>query len=270
MANKLGKGLLDLLGENYVDINTDLDGEAIVDVNLKEIKPNPYQPRKIFNEEQIEELALSIKEHGVFQPIILKKVTNGYIIVAGERRYRACKSLGLETIPAIIREYNQAKVAEIALLENLQREDLNSIEEAEAYKQIMKELEITQEELAKRIGKSRSYVTNMLGLLTLPKQVQALVLENKMTMGHARALSKLSDKRKINILARQVVEKGLSVRQTEELTSKNKKKNPVNKVDYSDLEKKLKEKGFNATITSNKITLKGDINELVDVLLGIK
>lgn len=268
MANKVGKGLLDLLGENYVDINTEFDGEAIIDVKLKEIKPNPYQPRKIFNEEQIDELAASINEHGVFQPIILKKVTNGYIIVAGERRYRACKKLGLETIPAIIREYNQAKVAEIALLENLQREDLNSIEEAEAYKQIMKELEITQEELAKRIGKSRSYVTNMLGLLNLPKQVQALVLENKMSMGHARALSKLSDKRKINILARQVVEKGLSVRQTEDLANQNKKKNPVKKHDFKELENKLKEKGFNAIITPNKITLKGDVNELVNILLG--
>lgn len=268
MVNKLGKGLADLLGENYIDVDLNTDGEVIVDVSLKDIKPNPYQPRKIFNEGQIDELAASIKEHGVFQPIILKKVTNGYIIVAGERRYRACKKLGLESIPAIIREYNQAKVAEIALLENLQREDLNSIEEAEAYKQIMNELGITQEELAKRIGKSRSYVTNMLGLLTLPKAVQQLVLENKMTMGHARALSKLSDKKRINQLARQVVEKGLSVRQTEELTSKNKKKTQVKENDYSILESKLKELGFDASITSNKVLLKGNVEEIVKKLLG--
>lgn len=268
MANKLGKGLSDLLGENYIDIDLDVDGEVIVDVLLSEIKPNPYQPRKVFNDEQIDELAASIKEHGVFQPIILKKVTNGYIIVAGERRYRACKKLGLEKIPAIIREYNQAKVAEIALLENLQREDLNSIEEAEAYRQIMSELGITQEELAKRVGKSRSYVTNMLGLLTLPKAVQQLVLENKMTMGHARALSKLNDKKKINQLARQVVEKGLSVRQTEELANKNKKNKVVVKTDYSNLEEKLKQKGFDAVISNNKVLLKGDVEKIVKEILG--
>ena len=132
----------------------------------------------------------------------------------------------------------------------------------------MSELGITQEELAKRVGKSRSYVTNMLGLLTLPKAVQQLVLENKMTMGHARALSKLNDKKKINQLARQVVEKGLSVRQTEELTSKCKKNKPVIKTDYSNLEKKLKQKGFNAVISDNKVLLKGDVEKIVKEILG--
>jgi ParB family chromosome partitioning protein len=161
---KKARTLTDLLHEHHVD--DVLEGETIEEIRLDEIKPNPFQPRRIFDEEKIDELAQSIKEHGVFQPIILKKVKTGYIIVSGERRYRAALKVGLSTIPSIIRQYEEAKVAEIALAENLQRENLTPIEEAEAYKIIMKSLKLTQVELAKKVGKSRSHVTNTLVWVT--------------------------------------------------------------------------------------------------------
>lgn len=270
-----GRGLAELFAENYVDIDQVNDGELVVDIKLSEIKPNPYQPRKIFNQEKIDELAQSIKEHGVFQPIILKKATSGYIIVSGERRYRASKQLNLETIPAIVREYNQAKVAQIALIENLQREDLNPLEEAEAYKTIMKELNITQQELADKIGKSRSYVTNTIGLLVLPKTVQAQVLGGLISMGHARALSKLKDSKRIKMIAEQIVQKGLSVRQVEELTKDEVKARVVAKkptVSYLEYEKALNKKGLNVKITQGKVVIKsnGDVMDIVKLLLGDK
>jgi ParB family chromosome partitioning protein len=206
----------DLLSEHHVD--DVLEGEIIDEIQLSEIKPNPFQPRRIFDEDKINELAQSIKEHGVFQPIILKKVKQGYIIVSGERRFRAAQKVGLKSIPSIVRQYEEAKVAEIALAENLQRENLTPIEEAEAYKIVMNNLHLTQAELASKIGKSRSHVTNTLGLLNLPQEVQQMLLSSQISMGHARALSKLEDDKKIIKLAHSIVEKQLSVRQIEELT----------------------------------------------------
>jgi ParB family transcriptional regulator, chromosome partitioning protein len=206
----------DLLSEHHVD--DVLEGEVIDEIQLSEIKPNPFQPRRIFDEDKINELAQSIKEHGVFQPIILKKVKQGYIIVSGERRFRAAQKVGLKSIPSIVRQYEEAKVAEIALAENLQRENLTPIEEAEAYKIVMNNLHLTQAELASKIGKSRSHVTNTLGLLNLPQEVQQMLLSSQISMGHARALSKLEDDKKIIKLAHSIVEKQLSVRQIEELT----------------------------------------------------
>ena len=185
------------------------------------MRPNPYQPRKVFNDEALKELAESIKEHGVIQPIIVKKSIKGYEIVAGERRVRACKMIGLEKIPAIIRPFTDEQMMEIALLENLQRENLNAIEEAHAYKSLLEKLNITQEELSKKVGKSRSHVTNIIGLLRLPKAVQDMVANETISMGHARVLSKLEDDNKIIELANKIVEKNLSVRDIEKMAEDN-------------------------------------------------
>ncbi|MBU1141783.1 MAG: ParB/RepB/Spo0J family partition protein [Firmicutes bacterium] len=222
---KTARSLSDLLQEHHVD--DVLEGEVIDEIQLEEIKSNPFQPRRIFDEEKINELAQSIKEHGVFQPIILKKVKQGYIIVSGERRYRAAQIVGLKTIPSIIRQYEESKVAEIALAENLQRENLTPIEEAEAYKVVMNNLRLTQAELAIKIGKSRSHVTNTLGLLNLPDEVQQMLLTNQISMGHARALSKLENTVQIIKLAHLIIEKQLSVRQIEEMTKVEIKTNKI-------------------------------------------
>ena len=194
----LGKGLEELFNSEVLDysaveekILTETPKEEIVNIKLSELRANPYQPRKNFDEQALEELASSIKEHGVFQPIIVKKSIKGYEIIAGERRVKASQMAGLEEIPAIVRDFNDTQMMEIALLENLQREDLSAIEEANAYKKLQETLILTQEELATRLGKSRSHITNMLGLLTLPEDIQKQVVDKQISMGHARVLSKL-------------------------------------------------------------------------------
>ena len=226
----LGKGLEQLFNSENLDLNSfektvyeTATNEEIIEVNLNDLRPNPYQPRQVFNDEALNDLALSIKEHGVFQPIIIKKSIKGYEIIAGERRVRASKIAGLKTIPAIIRNLNDEQMMEIALLENLQRENLSAIEEAKAYKSMIEKLNITQDELSKKVGKSRSHITNILGLLRLPKEVQEMVANNKISMGHARVLSKLEDESKIIEIARQIVDKKIPVRELEQETEKVKK-----------------------------------------------
>jgi ParB family transcriptional regulator, chromosome partitioning protein len=262
--DKKPRTLTDLLKEHHVD--DVLDGEVIDEIALAEIKPNPFQPRRIFDQEKIDELAQSIREHGVFQPIIIKKQKDGFIIVSGERRYRAAQIVGLKTIPSIIRQYEASKVAEIALAENLQRENLTPIEEAEAYKVVMNHLSLTQAELAHKIGKSRSHVTNMLGLLNLPPETQNMLLTSQISMGHARALSKLENSEQINKLAKIIVAKQLSVRQVEELTQTEDKTNKIRRTPrtrYVSEEKKLttylKHK---VKIDDKKITIYYEENEL--------
>lgn len=220
------KTLEDLLKEN---VTAEDYKEEILELPLDKIKPNPYQPRYVFSDEELNDLAKSIKEHGVIQPIIVKKMNGYYSIIAGERRYRASKLAQQSTIPAIVRQYEKSKMIELALIENLQRENLSAIEEAKAYNQIMRELDLTQKEVAERVGKTRSYVTNMLGLLNLPETVLKLVDEKKLSMGHARALSKLLDKERIISLANEVVKKDLSVREVERLVLNEEKKNPTKK-----------------------------------------
>ena len=224
----LGRGLEQLFSDENINTFEDIENDivdnarannSIVELNLDELRPNPYQPRKKFDEEALNELAASIKEHGVFQPIIVKKTIKGYDIVAGERRFRASKKAGLTTIPAIIEEFSDDEMMQISLLENLQREDLTAIEEAKAYKSIIEASNITQDELAKRVGKSRSHITNILGLLNLPKKVQDMVLKDQISMGHARCLSKLSDPDVINTMAEMIIEKGISVREIEDIIS---------------------------------------------------
>ena len=194
----LGKGLEQLFNNEGLDFSKieekiieETSKDEIVHLKLSELRSNPYQPRLYFDEEALQELADSIKEHGVFQPIIVKKSVKGYEIVAGERRVKASIKAGLETIPAIIKDFSDEDMMQIALLENLQRENLSAIEEAKAYYDIINSLKITQDELAKRVGKSRSHITNMIGLLRLPLNVKKMINTKKITMGHARVLSKL-------------------------------------------------------------------------------
>lgn len=254
---KNARTLSDLLQEHHVD--DVLEGEVIDEIQLLEIKSNPFQPRRIFDEEKINELAQSIKEHGVFQPIILKKVKEGFIIVSGERRFRAAQIVGLKTIPSIIRQYEESKVAEIALAENLQRENLTPIEEAEAYRVVMNNLKLTQAELATKIGKSRSHVTNTLGLLNLPDEVQQMLLTSQISMGHARALSKLEDIVQIIKLAHRIIDKQLSVRQIEELTKIEIKTNKIKRTlepKYKTQEKQLADMlGHRVKIDDKKIVI---------------
>ena len=222
----LGRGLEELFNSDNLDLERmesqiyeSATKEEIVEIPISELRVNPYQPRKYFNDEALAELAASIKEHGVFQPIIVKQSIKGYEIVAGERRFRASKMAGLEKIPAIIRAFTDEQMMEIALLENLQRENLSAIEEAIAYKNMIEQLSLTQDELARKVGKSRSHITNILGLLRLPKEVQQMVAEDKISMGHARVLSKLESDEKIIEMAHQIVDSKLPVRELEEMTS---------------------------------------------------
>lgn len=230
MENKkraLGRGLEQLFNNENLDLNISpvekqiyetANREEIIEVNLDDLRVNPYQPRKVFNDEALNDLASSIKEHGVFQPIIIKKSIKGYDIIAGERRVRASKLAGKKTIPAIVRSFTDEEMMEIALLENLQRENLNAIEEAEAYHTMIIKLGITQDELAQKVGKSRSHITNLLGILRLPEQVQTMVSDGKISMGHARVLSKIEDKEQIINLAQKITEEKLPVREVENLT----------------------------------------------------
>ncbi len=218
----LGKGLEQLFSNEVInfenfekDIVTNTPKNDITEIKISDIRSNPYQPRKTFNESSLKELADSIKEYGIIEPIIVKKSVKGYELIAGERRTKAAKLAGLETIPAVIKDFNDQEMMEIALIENIQREDLNPIDEAFAYQKIIELSKMTQEEFAKKFGKSRSYVTNMLGLLNLPENVKELVKKHEISMGHARALSKISDDAKVSELASRIVSEDLSVRDLE-------------------------------------------------------
>lgn len=280
----LGRGLEELFNNEPIEyeqieekIQESTPKDAIVEVNISELRSNPYQPRKVFDEEALQELADSIKEHGVFQPVILKKSIKGYEIVAGERRVKASSMAGKTTIPAIIRDFSDTEMMEIALLENLQRENLNAIEEAQAYRKLLDELKITQDALAQRLGKSRSHITNMLGLLGLPEMVKTFVLEEKISMGHARVLSKIEDDEKVLELANKVIKENLSVRQVEDLAVDEdyKKKNMVNKrtknSEFKYVEENLCDKyGTKVKIKKNKIEISfvnnNDLNRILEIM----
>lgn len=289
MENKkraLGRGLEELFNSDNLDLETieqqiyeNVSKEEIIDVKINELRPNPYQPRKIFKEESLKELADSIKEHGVFQPIIIKKSIKGYEIIAGERRVRASKLIGNETIPAIIRDFSDEQMMEIALLENLQRENLNIIEEAEAYKNMLEKLNLTQDELANKVGKSRSHITNILGILRLPKEVRNLIEDNKLSMGHARVLSKLESDEKILEVANKIVESKLPVREVEHLVDGNEyvrkikieRKNREVNQDMKYVENLLSEKlDSKVRIKEHKIeitfTNTADLNRILEVI----
>jgi ParB family transcriptional regulator, chromosome partitioning protein len=212
MAKGLGKGLNALFPDASLT-----KAEAIENIRLKSIKVNPYQPRKIFDENAIQELSESIKEHGILQPIIVRKVGTVFEIVVGERRFRAAKMAGLTEIPAVVRQLSDEESMEMAILENLQREDLTPIEEAEAYQKLMDNLNLTQEQLAFRLGKSRPHIANHVRLLSLPDKVRSLITEGKLSMGHGRTLLGLRKKEQILLIAEKTINEGLNVRQLEKL-----------------------------------------------------
>ena len=281
----LGMGLEELFNNEQLDLDkfeekivSVTPKEEVIELKLSELRPNPYQPRKVFDAEKLQELANSIKEHGVFQPIIVKKSIKGYEIIAGERRYKASQLAGKETIPAIVRDFTDENMMEIALLENLQRENLNSIEEATAYQKLLASLKVTQEELANKLGKSRSHITNMLGLLELPEEVKNLIAEEKITMSHARVLSKMKDKDEIINLANKIVDENLNVRAIEQASQnptvekKHKLKIKVKKEsEYKYIEESISEKlGTKVKINDKKIlisfTNNNDLNRILEIL----
>ena len=280
----LGRGLEQLFNTDNLNMDQiekqiyeETSNEEIIEININELRPNPYQPRQVFDETALDELASSIKEHGVFQPIIVKKSIKGYEIIAGERRYRASKKAGLTKIPAIIRSFTDEQMMEIALLENLQRENLNAVEEAKAYQSLIDNLHITQEELSRRVGKSRSHITNMLGLLRLPTTVQQMINDKKLTMGHARVLSKLEDETQILNMAEQIVKEKKSVRVVEEMS---KQEEVIHKVkmprrrentEYKYVEELLRDKlDAKVKIKEKKIEISftnvADLNRILEIL----
>ena len=246
----LGKGLSALMGDDLPALNPTENQilptqilDKIVTVLIDSLVPSPFQPRKDFNEAALNDLVESIREKGILQPLLVRpdpKRKDGYEIIAGERRFRASKKAGLQEVPVIIKQFDDKTALEVALIENLQREDLNVIEEAEAYRRLLKEYQYTQEELSRVVGKSRSYVANMMRLLDLPKSIQKMLTEKQMTVGHARSLLTVENPEKI---AKEVVKKGLSVRETEQLVSAPKHKEKIEKhqkdTDVAALEKDL-------------------------------
>lgn len=270
MANKNSKGLgrgIDAIFSNFENIEKiDENTETVQEIPLDEIRPNPYQPRKTFDDSSLRELADSIKLSGVFQPVILRKSTvKGYEIIAGERRVRASRLAGKETVPAIVREFDETAMIEVAILENLQREDLTPLEEAEGYQTLMNKLKLTQVEVAQRLGKSRPYIANHLRLLGLPQDVKVMLQEGAISMGQARTLLGLNDETLISELAKRAMEDGITVRHLEaivqqlnnpaEVAKKARKKKKENKPVYI---KESEERLMDKFGTSVQISSKGE------------
>ncbi|WP_226677722.1 ParB/RepB/Spo0J family partition protein [Rossellomorea aquimaris] len=261
MAKGLGKGINAL----FTNMQTTQNEESVQEVSLKEIRPNPYQPRKIFEPQAIEELKESILEHGILQPIIVRKSIKGYEIVVGERRYRAATAAKLETVPVVVRELNEQQMMELAVLENLQREDLTPIEEGAAYQMLMDKLKLTQEELAKRLGKSRPHIANHIRLLSLPTPVQELLSEGKLSMGHGRALLGLKNKKNLSPVVNRILKESLNVRQLEKIIQelnenvpRETKKSERKDVFIQEQESLLRER-FGTTVTIKQSKKKGKI-----------
>ncbi len=278
----LGRGLQALLP----NIKDEADErEKIIEIPLKKVLISGKQPRHTFNEEKLNELALSIKEHGVVQPIIVRAIEDGkYELIAGERRWRACELLGIEKIPAIIKNVTEKETSEISLIENIQREDLNPVEEAAAYRSLMEEYSLTQEEVSKRVGKSRSFIANTVRLLNLPDKVRTMITQGAITAGHARTLIALPGGKDQEEIAKKIVLKGLSVRQAErvvrnivEKKEKTKKKNLKTDPEVQELEEKLI-KRFSTKVIIRHRKRKGkieieyygeeELQRLLEMLLG--
>ena len=280
----LGKGLEELFSSEVLDFDTfesnimeNTSSDEVREIPVNEVRPNPYQPRKTFNEDALNELAESIKNYGVFQPIIVKKSIKGYDLIAGERRLRASRIAGMEKIPAIVKEFTDEQMREISLLENIQRENLTAIELAWAYKGIIDNLDITQEDLAKKIGKSRSHITNTLGLLNLPEEVQKKILDGEISMGHARVLSKMDDEEEVTSLADKVIKNNISVHNLEEISKKEeiKKRMPITRrkidTDYFHIENELRDiLGTKVKVDNKKVCIYfenvNDLNRILDIM----
>ena len=295
MKRGLGRGLDSLFGgldeENESKPEkTEVKIETVVvnepkQVEIGLIDRNPDQPRKIFDDEALSELASSIKQHGVIQPIIVKEVDGRYVIIAGERRWRASRLAGLKTIPCVIKDYTEQEISEIAIIENLQREDLNPIESAKAIKNLINQYNLTQDEVADKIGKSRPAVANTIRLLSLPEQIITLVEQNKLTAGHARALLAIENSSKQKEIAIAIIEKGLTVRDVENIIknlnkSKSEPTKPKEKsLELKDFENKIKR------VLSTSVAIKGndnkgkividyysidDLNRIYEILLSLQ
>ncbi|MFZ5945028.1 MAG: ParB/RepB/Spo0J family partition protein [Bacillota bacterium] len=256
----LGKGLGALIPSSNT-AQYDPDKDTISEIYIEEIVPNTFQPRKHFDPDKLAELAVSIKEHGVLQPVIVRPREEGYELVVGERRLRACKQLGLEKIPAVIRTLTDQNMTEIALIENIQRHNLNPVEEARAYKRLIEEFGLTQDELAKRVGKSRPFIANFLRILHLPESILDMLSTGVITVGHARPILAIENSSQQIHLAQEIAEKSLSVRETEDLIKKSLKR-PTKR------EKNAKDKSFTPILNdiqerlrnkfSTKISIKDD------------
>ncbi len=224
----LGRGLSSLFSESPVDVdnvevatqNTEKSESRVLAIDINQISPNPKQPRKRFEDDKIDELSYSIREHGIIQPILVKRMPNGYEIIAGERRWRAARKAEVKEIPCIVKDYDEQENMLVALIENMQRENLNAVEEALAFESMIDKFNLTQEEISKSVGKSRPYIANALRLLRLPSEVQSMVIEGRISGGHARALVTLDTRDKQIAAAKEIVEGGLSVRQAEAISAK--------------------------------------------------
>ncbi|MBR2685645.1 MAG: ParB/RepB/Spo0J family partition protein [Erysipelotrichaceae bacterium] len=275
----LGKGLDQIFGEDLTRVLDEIQNDETSikhEIKVTEIRANPYQPRVQFDKEKLNELAESIKEHGVFTPILVRKAINGYELIAGERRLRACKIAGLETIPAIILEMDDSQMMEVTMLENIQRENLNPIEEANGYYTLLTNLNYTQEQLAQRLGKSRTYITNLLRLRKLPTSVQEMVVEGKLSGSHVRTLLTLDDPEEITSWAKRIVNEQLSVHDLEKML-KDEKKEPAKPkkkekdIFLMDLESSLKDKlKADVEVSKHKITISykdnKDLNRILELL----
>ncbi len=261
----LGKGLEALIPKSAL-LEREIEGKNLHStegIDIHKIRPNPHQPRKEFSKESIEELMASIKKHGVLQPILLSKDENkkdSYVIIAGERRWRACKNLKIKSVPALVKKFTEQELVEVALVENLQRENLNGIEEGKAYEYLIEKYKLTANEVGEALGKSRSYITNILRLLKLDPEVQKMVEENRITPGHARALLTLKDPHKQIEWALKIEEEGLTVRQIEKFMQEAGSKKPV----------KRRKKEKDVEITSIEEDLKGYFGTKVNIITGKK
>lgn len=283
---RLGKGLAAIFGEDVNDVLEDIQqGKSDThvsgrfEVSIDDVRPNPYQPRKTFDEGRLRELADSIRQHGVFTPILVKRSLGGYELIAGERRLRACRLAGIKKIPAIEMEFDDQQMMEIALLENIQREDLNAIEEAKAYEKLIQKVGYTQEELARRIGKSREHVANMMRLLKLPARLQQHVTAHELSMGHVRALLSLEDEALMEEVAQKAIREQMSVRAVEKLVKgmvqpKPKKREKARDIHMEAVEHRLQER-FQTTVkvANGQIVIRydgdDDLNRILEMIGGL-
>lgn len=280
----LGKGLNSIFGQDVEQYLDDIQNNAAeapgrreVELPIEEIRPNPYQPRKEFDKKALEELSESIKTHGIFTPLLVRKSVSGYDLITGERRLRAAKMAGLKTVPAIQVEFTEEQMMEIAILENVQREDLNPIEEAAAYESLIQKLGYTQEKLAERVGKSREYCANIMRLLKLPEDVQSMVVNKQLTMSHVRPLLSLNDEEEIYEAAEKIKKNKMSVREVEayvrdvngggQKKQQKKEKDPM----IRDLEIQLSEKlGTQVVFSKKSFTISyhdtDDLNRILELI----
>lgn len=276
MAEKkigLGKGLEAIFGENVTTVLDEIQhsGNNSEEIEVKLIHPNPYQPRQHFDQDRIDELAMSIQEHGVFTPVLVRKAVSGYQLIAGERRLRATKQVGLERIPAIILDFDDQQMMEVSLIENIQREDLNVVEEARAYKTLIERLNLTQEDLGKKVGKSRVHITNTLRLFQLPESVIQMLYNQELSMGQVKPLISCDDKALVESIAKRIVKEKLSAREVEALMKKKPKHDKVVSHRYDYAEQLLRDKlQTKVKIEGSKIQIhfdsEDDLNRLLDLM----